>query len=227
MITKELLKRVFDTRFFDPKEECGPAIEYFWHPGESPLVIVVGDNASGKSFFRRIVSSVCGSVDKFKSEMINISMQGRCGGSMYGPMRAMVYGDESWESTGTLSAHTVSTGISTCKGRKGKHLMFWDEPDVGLSDNYAAGIGVDIAGFAKECTQTTLACCVITHRKALLRQIVDSEIDYNYVCLGSNNPPETLRDYVEQPVVPTSVENLFKESRTRFKKIERLLKEKK
>ena len=52
--TKQLVERTLELDYFqDPK----PAIPYVWKPGKAgnPLVGVVGENAGGKSFFRRCV----------------------------------------------------------------------------------------------------------------------------------------------------------------------------
>jgi hypothetical protein len=90
---------------------------------------------------RRIVHSFC---HKNEVEFMGISMEGRRGISG-SPWMCMVYGSEDYESTGCNSVGTVLTGITTCYGRESPHVIFWDEPDLGLSDSWAAGVGQKLA----------------------------------------------------------------------------------
>jgi DNA replicative helicase MCM subunit Mcm2 (Cdc46/Mcm family) len=46
-----LLEKALDTRLF----EC---VDAHWIRGNSRLVLILGDNATGKSFFRRVVSAL-------------------------------------------------------------------------------------------------------------------------------------------------------------------------
>ena len=61
--------------FGDAKE---PAIDCHWTRGDGNFVLCLGENASGKSFFRRLVTLVC---RKANVEAIPISMEGRGGDS--------------------------------------------------------------------------------------------------------------------------------------------------
>jgi len=138
-------------------------------------------------------------------------------------MAAMVYGDESWESTGVLSSRTILTGTSTCRGRKSKHAIFWDEPDLGLSDAWAAGAGRHIREFAGDFPRNTVAAFVVTHSKALVRELLPAKPTYLHLGKEPSEAPQSLAEWVEHQPEARDLEELGKESRERFKMIQHIL----
>lgn len=216
--TKQLVERTLELDYF---QEPKPAIPYVWKPekADNPLVVVVGENAGGKSFFRRCVSAVC--ADKAnKVECIPISMEGRRQVA-YNIGLSFVYGSEDWEATGVNSISTVLTGISTCRARTSAHVIIWDEPDIGLSEGNAASVGKAIADFTKEPPPHTKASIVITHRKALVEQL--APIQPHYLFLGDAEAPETLTSWLTAPPVVRPLEEVKGRSRERFLAIQKIL----
>ena len=144
--TEDILNFLFSLDYFVPDEKREMAIPAVRLHGTGKLVVAVGDNASGKSFFRRLVSETCRNSTP-KIECIHLSMEGR---HSSGPMGAFIYGDENWESTGENSANTVLTAVRTSKNRTTPHVIFWDEPDLGLSDGWSASMGVEVRNFIEQ-----------------------------------------------------------------------------
>jgi len=217
----QLLEEVFDLAYFHAEDgEAEPAIPHMWVPGSSKLVVVVGENASGKSFLRRIVAGLS---RRAETECIHISMEGRAdNGMMMMPIaRALVYGDETYNSTGQLSAHTVTAGINTCRDREKPHFIYWDEPDFGLSDGWAAGLGVKVREFAETMPEFTLGAFVVTHRRAMVREMAPANPHYIY--LGSMAPPPSLQAWIETPSPVRSIDELDEIAHTRFKRIQAIL----
>lgn len=212
-----LVREALTLDYFLPDEAGVTPIPAFFVPGESPLIVVVGENASGKSFFRRIIQGVCRDVG---TECIHISMEARRTIS-YNPWLAMVYGDEEHDSTGFNSASMVTTGIRTCQGRETKHVIFWDEPDVGLSENGAAGVGLALRNFMKDPPKHTVAAVVVTHSKPLVQAL--AEVAPHYLHLGGGEVPPTLGDWLKTPVVPRDPEEILKAGRDRFRQIQKIL----
>lgn len=212
-----LLEHVFDLAYFEPNAKGVTPIEHHWVRGRGNFVVCLGENASGKSFFRRIVTAIC---REAKVEAIPVSMEGR--GDSFGGMRGFVYGDESWQSTGENSSHTIRMGITTCKSRTSSHVVFWDEPDIGLSDGWAAGAGVAFRAFAEALPSHTLGAFVVSHSRALVRELLPAEPHYIY--FGSD-PPATLKDWVEAKVKPLDIDKLGDVSHRRFKLIQAILDE--
>ncbi len=213
----ELLPHVFDLDYFHPNDKGVTPIEHHWVRGRNNFAVCLGENASGKSFFRRIVTAIC---REAKVEAMPISMEGRHG--EYGGLRGFIYGDESWQSTGENSSHTILSGISTCRSRTTSNVIFWDEPDIGLSDGWAAGAGVALREFAENLPATTYGAFVVTHSRALVRELLPAEPHYLY--FGSK-PPATLKDWVEAPVKPLDLSKLGEVSHRRFKLIQAILDE--
>lgn len=211
----DLLKQAFNTAYFDP--EGGPALSHYHVPGASRLAVIVGDNASGKSFFRRLIEALC---SRSKVEAITLSMERRATG---GFVSAAIYGDESNNSTGQLSVQTVLTGIKTCQARTSPHIIFWDEPDIGLSDSWAAGVGQTIGAFSQNLPEHTRAVFVATHSRALVRELLPRQP--HYIHFG-DHAPESLEAWLDSPVVPKDITMLDDLSRRRFKKILRILQSK-
>ncbi len=161
----KILEFIFELRYFSPDEAIGgqTAIPYVWDKGTSRLVLVQGENAGGKSFFRRLLRAVTAPPRAGRGydappsaggpfpipEIIHLSMQGRTdnGVGMMPIARAMVYGDESWHATGVLTASTIEGAIKTATGRDHGVSIYWDEPDIGMSAAAAAGAGVRIREF--------------------------------------------------------------------------------
>lgn len=217
--TPELLSQVLRRDFFTPNDKGVAPIPFHRVDGETPLVLVLGDNAAGKSFFRRVVQAVS---SKNKVECIHLSMEARRTIS-YNPWLAMVYGDEEHESTGVNSASMVKSGVSTCRSRTTSHVIFWDEPDIGLSDCYAAGVGVALREFAQTVANHTKAAFVVTHSKPLVEQVLS--INPTYIHLGTEDAPRTLQDWLKKPVQPRPIEELLEATRVRFKLIQEVLKD--
>jgi hypothetical protein len=213
-----LLTRVFELDYFAPNDDGVTPIPYRRIEGKGRLVLFLGENASGKSFARRIVTAITREND---DECIHVSMQSRAADpSMMGGIRSFIYGTEEWQSTGECSVGTVLGGIRTCLGRETPHVMFWDEPDIGLSDSWAAGVGVAVRDFVKGATKHTKVVFVTTHSKALVSQL--APLDPHVVFFGDEQP-ESLQAWVDQPIVPRDIEALGKASHRSFLLIESIL----
>lgn len=228
---KTLVEEALTLDYFHPLEEVPepdlgqtPIPAYFSPSGsDQKLIVIVGENASGKSFMRRIFSLICRNI---KVECIPLSMQGRS--DYFGGLRSMVYGDETTESTGVNSSRTVTTGIKTCAARTSPHVIIWDEPDLGLSENGAAGVGKAIADYMISPNEHTLAAIVITHSKPLVRRLVESYLHLNphYLHLGEDNleaTPKSLNEWLAQGVEMRTLENIQEAGYRRFKLIQQIL----
>ncbi len=215
---RTLLDRIFDLAYFH-EEDGAVAIPYHRVDGRNRLIVIVGENASGKSFFRRIVQSVC---RKNKIECIPISAEGRRQ-IAYSPWLTFVYGDESYEATGVNSTNTVLSGIKTCRGREEKHVIFWDEPDLGLSDSWAAGVGQQLCKFAQDLPEKTVAAFVVSHNRALVRELLPAEPFYLHLGVDTAEAPATLQQWINKPCTPRDPELLLEMGHKRFQMIQHIL----
>lgn len=207
-----------------PNDQDTVAIPYRWQPGKLPLCLVLGPNGSGKSFFRRLLLETVHY--KWEGvESIHLSMEARsgCDTALYGPMRVMIYGNEATSSTGELSSHIIQTGIRTCQGRKKEHLIYWDEPDIGMGDSEAAGAGILLYEFMEALPEKTRAVFITTHSRALVCRLAPLCPHYLHLGVEANKAPQSLSEWLNQPIIPISPTELKEVSRARFKAIQAIL----
>ena len=200
---------------FHPEGKKPPPIEAEFDKGKGRLLIITGENASGKSFLRRLFTIA---YRENKVEVMDVSQQRRVGG---GFSSAFIFGDESWESTGYLSGKAVQGGIETCQNREKPHVIIWDEPDIGLSESYASGVGLIIQAFILKLPKHTKAVIVTTHSRPLLSQLVD--LEPHHLRLGGHPP---LKEWLSSTVVkPKDLDDLQEESLARFRMITKIMQE--
>lgn len=224
-----VLDWIFNLRYFRPDKviQGRTAVPFVRKDGaeNTRLVLVLGENAGGKSFFRRLVHLAATKAKNGRRDgpfpvgrVIHLSMEAR---SMNGLTSAFIYGSEAWQSTGENSAHTVKGGITTASKETKDLVLYWDEPDIGMSEGSAAGAGIAIREFIKDAPPHVKAVFITTHSKAMVRQL--TPLNPYYLYLGNADGPSTAEEWLSAPVVPVSLEDLAKESRKRFKDIQTLL----
>lgn len=211
-----LIDEVLSLDYFSPNVDEVVPIPFKLVKGTSKLVLVIGGNASGKSFFRRLTKSVCHN-RKPQLECIDISVEGR---TRAGVVRGMIYGTEEYDSTGYNSAQTVLVGISTCRTRESDHVIVWDEPDLGLSEDSAMGMGEELREFFAVVPEKTLAGVVVTHSKALVRELVS--LDPHVIFLGEDTPG-TLQEWLDRPTRAVRLTTIREEGRKRYRLIQDIL----
>lgn len=215
-----------------PGETAIPAL---YDPGEGNLVLVLGENAGGKSFFRRMLRYATYRGDsgnrsmrkqikpgKFPvQEFLHLSMEGRTSG---GIPSAMIYGDEVRRSTGENTARTVTKAMETADSRTHTNILYWDEPDLGMSAGAAAGIEAAIAEWFPTRSRLTRMVCITSHSPALIRPLTG--LNPHYVYLGDHEGPATLDEWFEYqrnpPVI--SPDEVRERSSRRWKMIQSHLK---
>ncbi len=208
------LKDILSLKYFvpDPEENNTIPIETKLDVGESKLVVITGENASGKSLIRRIISVA---LRKMNVECIHLSQEGR---ATEGIQRAFIYGAEEWESTGYISSKTVQKSIITSQKRENRHGIFWDEPDIGLSDNYAAGVGVKIRDFLTNSPDKLFVSFLVTHRKSLVEQLIPLK-PWN---LRLSGYPD-LETWIKTPVIPLDPEKLHTNGLKLFRRLAKFI----
>lgn len=231
-----LLKATLDTILFNPSKalDGGTAIPAIYVPGTSKLVLVLGENAGGKSMFRRIIHQMTNKGRRAAygdpavprgpfpvGEMIGLSMQGRTSGGM---SSSFIYGTESYNSTGQNSAQTVEMGIKTACERTNTNILYWDEPDIGMSGGACAGTGITIRDFILNGDAPLVEAVFLTsHSPILIKKLI--ETNPHYIFLGNADGPRTIQDWLvwqedPPPIVPSELSAL---SHKRFKAIQAVL----
>jgi len=210
-ISKSLIEEL---PYFDKEEDC--LVANFTEGGNYPVVVLTGENAMGKSFLRRLYQVMIKSYAKI--ECIHLSQQGRSSGSF---PSAFIYGDESWESTGQITSRTITTCINTSASREDKNAIIWDEPEIGLSDSYAAGAGLKIREFIECNNENLFGVIVISHSKYLIKQLLP--LNPHHLRVGDN---KSLDSFLNETVEPKNIEELSVKAVEMFRKIEKIIKRK-
>ncbi|AXQ69473.1 hypothetical protein HOU02_gp252 [Caulobacter phage CcrBL9] len=156
-----------DSRYFGDEEAPfnGKAFD-----GDNRLLLIVGENASGKSLLFRILAAVARRDHGLTG--ITISIRERTDSTV--PFRRMfMFGDEAEQSTGATSFGTIEMGFKTASGEsQGKNLLMIDEPEMGLSDGYARALGEYLGQNARDLPDACHGLVVVTHNRPLVQGIL-------------------------------------------------------
>ena len=154
-----------------------------FNDGESPfhaavsgraakLVVVTGENATGKSLFVRVAAAILQQEDVLP---VSVSIRERTGAGsheMGGLRQAMMFGDEMEQSTGATSVSVAQRAFGNLDRPQGS-LLIVDEPELGLSEAYARALGEYIGGEIGTVPKKCIGVMVVTHSRPLVRGLVD------------------------------------------------------
>lgn len=210
-------KRLLESRVFE--EDLFPA---HMKRGRGRMFVVTGGNAAGKSLLRRVAHALC---QNQKKRFMGLSMEDRSSsGMMYSIAKSMVYGDETYNATGLLSARLVTSGIHNCREWDDRHVVFWDEPDLGLSDEMAATVGGILSEFAPDMPDKTDAAFVATHSRHLIHHLLPAKPHWIHMGVDA---PKSLKAWADREVIPADFEAIQKDASRRMKAVFALTKKKK
>lgn len=158
----DLLGEVLKHKYFDGVLK----VDFQKRMPTSPLFVITGPNASGKSFVSKLIDQYAR--HEYDIEVMNVGMGFR---TRQGIARSLVFGDEGDSSTGLNSYSAVRGGLSTCEQRTTPHMLILDEPDIGLSESFQGGLGLLLAQFARKMPQHTYGLGIVTHSRRLLAHL--------------------------------------------------------
>ncbi|MFK4132424.1 hypothetical protein ACI2KR_09110 [Pseudomonas luteola] len=174
----------------------------------SPIVLIAGKNASGKSFIVRHLASIAANKD---ISVRGVSMKNRT--AEHGIARLSVFGSETDSSTGVNSVKAVMKGmVATVDEEDDESLLILDEPDIGLAEEYASALGDYIGSMATQFNAESKLLVIVSHSRALYRTLLDHlEVAPSRLNFGDqsfsfdkwlNEPPEQLdRNALEELLV--------------------------
>jgi hypothetical protein len=222
---RAILDNTIEGRWFSPD---GGILPCTFSPSPSDaqkLVVLTGLNATGKSFFRCLLGCIC---SEQKWEFMGLSMEKRTGADYSDScMRALMFGSERDKATGGISAHIVIMGIKTSASRNDPNVLFFDEPDLGLSDEYAIDAAHRIVEYAgSEAAASCKLVCVVTHRKSMLDVFSGMEPLPHHIHLGdwaSAANDRTLKGWANRAIRRLNLEEIGPLQHATFLKIHGLL----
>lgn len=162
--------------FASSSELFNPAHDLFHMtsvPGLPRLAVAVGPNASGKSLLVRAFAARCATAGLLP---FTVSMRIRAAADSYemtGMRRTVMFGDDGTQSTGAGSVRVVRTAIERNLDRPQGSVLLLDEPELGLSQGYAAALGEYIGMSAAGLPDSCSGILVVTHSRVLVSGLLE------------------------------------------------------
>lgn len=180
------------------------------HKADSNVVIIYGENASGKSLFSSIIEQ-CARSEKIGCR--NACMRNR---TSSGIEKAFIFGDEGSQSTGATSLSVAIKCLSNTLKEDKNSLAILDEPDVGLSDYYTPALGKYIAE-QMVTSPEHVGLVLVSHSKLLMKSFLET---YNKpVSTIGINTELSLNDWISKNEIATLDELLSLDNKAHEKYI--------
>lgn len=182
-------------RLFPSKLEMG---------SREDILVVTGENASGKSLAFLILNNLVrsfGKEDKIDVLVMDIGMGRR---TKSGIEKAFMFGDEHLDSTGNISIKVMQTGVENSRSKDTYHYLMLDEPDIGVGEGYHTAIGEFLSEFASALPEKCLGLVVATHSRKITAKLLDAGAS----SLRLGNDLRDVREWVEHGDIEKSLDEL-------------------
>lgn len=174
------------------------------------VLVIVGSNTSGKSVLRRLVQFT---LEK-KIEVIALSHELRVRGNF-----STVYGDESWQSTGAITAKTFLMAVKTMRERTKPLIVIWDEPEIGMSEELQTGCADWLFSNLHPWPKFLRGLIFLTHSRIWARRAMD----YPRAKFLSLDGYPTVDDWLQREVKPVDPETITRLAGEKFQRLNKLL----
>lgn len=145
---------------------------YHFEAGDGRVVILAGDNSSGKSLLGQVIAAKAHIVHQVSPMVASMARR-----TAEGMGRAIIYEDEQYHPTGRTSvsvALKALRNLSTRLEEEGAGLAILDEPDIGLSEGFAYAFGEKMAAMINALPQEgAWGALIISHSRQLAQGLVD------------------------------------------------------
>lgn len=185
----DVAKDVLENSLFWTDEHC--PFKASLEPNDPRLLVIGGANATGKSLMFQFIAAVARAEHAYVP--VSISIRERTGAGtfeMANLRRTFMFGDESEQSTGATSARVLESGFNNVLKRDDKKeaLLLLDEPELGLSDDYAHALGTYVAQKTIEAFNTEEGTCrgvvVVTHNRAVVQGLMQAGLTPSFMSMG-------------------------------------------
>jgi energy-coupling factor transporter ATP-binding protein EcfA2 len=145
---------------------------------ESNVLIIYGDNASGKSLICKLLEQ---QIRNYGATSRSACIRNRTQG---GIEKAIVYGEEGSQSTGQTSFKSLKLCLKSTNNSLEEALAILDEPDIGLSPKYSKAMAEYISLHIKEFNESKYTV-IVSHNHSLIQHIIFN-LNNNVSSLGIN-----------------------------------------
>jgi hypothetical protein len=201
----------------------------YWFTNESPfrlhyvetdskVCIITGQNASGKSFLRKILNA---RHQDDNIEYIHLSQCGRSSSS--GLMRAMIYGSEEEDSTGYISVKAIRGAIRTGTARTKPFALMLDEPEIGCSEELALSLSHKLVNEIPNMLKLE-TLYINTHSRNIVNPLL--ALNPGYVHLYSADDElkyPTIQSWLEREIEPIDVDLLYENANKKYTAVSKLI----
>ena len=185
MNVTSLAQEILATTMFWTHEDC--PFRASLSAADEKLLVIAGPNASGKSLMCQFLATWAhGHTPSILPVSISIRERTGSGTSdISGMRRTFMFGDETQQSTGTNSVSVAINGFRNVVDRRA--MLILDEPDMGLSEDYAHAFGQLIAQehadvVAKNPSYHGLV--LVTHSRSLVSGLLAAGANPSFLAAG-------------------------------------------
>jgi ABC-type multidrug transport system ATPase subunit len=175
------------------------------------LVLVTGDNASGKTVIRRTYGS---RARKLGLQVGYIANDSRAGANDNPIAHLMIYGSEDEESTGAITCKSV-TGIFKAVKEWDDNVVIIDEPELGLGEEAQLGMGLFLKQAIDELEDSTKKVIICTHSRQIISVLAD--VPHTFINVGWKY--KTAHEWLNRkivPIMPDEVEQFSDETQSKI-----------
>lgn len=162
---------------------------------DSQVLLIAGDNASGKSLMIRVLASC---LNRDNVEPLQVSMKYRTQSGMH---RAFMYGalGDGEDSTGNVSLIAIRGALKTAEERESPTWVMLDEPDTGLADGYCSAMGAYLANFGNRLPLNQCqGLSVVTHSRKLVSSMLFSlDKKPHFLCFADYVGDDLMQTWLE------------------------------
>lgn len=148
--------------------------------GDPKLVLVIGDNSSGKSLFSKMIKSL--SIKELNWDMLSTNMTKRTSGGLSDQA------DDQWYSTGACSVKNVQNVFSRAKEYKKDFSINLDEPTIGLSMRYELAMADFLSQSILDVNnnENYKGVIITTHSTSMIKRMMEKNgADFTVIATGS------------------------------------------
>lgn len=220
----DLVENCLEFVYFSKDKEKAP-IQYNLEKtvSENSVLVVTGENASGKSFYSKLFRAFL-KREFPKTSFMYTCFADRSASSLMGIQKTFMYGDENYFSTGDNSVKAAVTGINSAIGWKKDVFLFLDEPDIGLSPGYCFALGEYIGEKVQELKSNSnfKGLVLVTHSPFLIRAL-KTRTNFHHLRIGDDLTLGKVLQIIPQR---KSIEDLLKlkeKGHEKYKAIQKII----
>lgn len=216
LLAEALGNTCLDEEYFGADGPCPVSVE----PGnpETGLLVVSGDNGSGKSLFLRALKAHLRRAD---ADIVIIDADARAR-TFSGFERSHIdANDEDGDSIAAIFSTGTMNAIADARAATAPSLLMLDDPDIGLSDAWAAAIGREIAELVRNMPDALMGIVVASHRRPLIGSL--TSLEPSFVRIGTDRRP-TLEWLAGGPAAGNeTIAGMKSDIRKRWLRIEKIM----